>query len=56
MNVGVHHDSVRNPLLFIVLEALSRVLRFGEPWEYIYADHLVIVTESLEEHAKRLVI
>ena len=56
MNVGVHHGSVLSPLLFIVLDALSRVLRFGAPWEDIYADHLVIITESLEEHVRLLLI
>ena len=57
MNVGVHHGSVLSPLLFIiVLEALSRVLRSGVPWEDIYADPLVIITESLEEYVTRLLI
>ena len=50
VNEWVHHGSVLSPLLFItVLEALSFVLRYGAPWEDIYADHLVIITESLEE-------
>ena len=57
MNVGVHHASVLSPLLFIiVLEALSRVIRSGAPCEDIYSDHLVIITESLEEHVTRLLI
>ena len=57
MNVGVHHGSVLSPLLFtIMLEALSRVLRSGVPCEDIYADNLVIITDSLEEHVRRLLI
>ena len=41
VNVWVHHGSVLNSLLFIiVLEALSlsSVLRSGAPWEDIYSD------------------
>ena len=55
--VGVHHGSVLSSLLFIILlEALARVLRSGAPWEDIYEDHLVIITESLEEHIRRLLL
>ena len=55
VKVGVHQGSVLSPLLFIiVLEALSRDLRPGVPWELLYADDLVIVTESLEEGVEKL--
>ena len=41
VNVGVHQGSVLSPLLFIiVLEALSRELRSGVPWEDLYADDI----------------
>ena len=57
LNVGVHHGSVLSPLLFIiVLEALSRMFRSGAHKEDIYANHLVIITESLEEYVRRLLI
>ena len=57
VNVGVQHGSVLSPLLFIiVLEALSCVLLSGAPWEDIYADHLVIITELLKEYVWRLLI
>ena len=50
MSVGVHQGSVFNPLLFIiVMEALSREFRVGCPWELLYADDLVIVSESLDD-------
>ena len=50
VNVGVHQGSVLSPLLFlIVLEALSREFRTGCPWEFLYADDLAIVAETLDE-------
>ena len=48
--VVVHQGSVLSPLLFIiVLEALSRELRTGCPWELLYANDLMISAESMEE-------
>ena len=55
VKVGVHQGSILSPLLFIiVLEALSREFRSGVPWEDLYADDLVIITEWLEECVRRL--
>ena len=55
VKVGVHQGSVLSPLLFItVLEALSQEFRSGVPWEDLYADDLVIITESLEECVRML--
>ena len=54
MKVSIHQGSVLSPLLFtIVLEAL-REFRCGVPWEDLYADDLVIITELLEECVRRL--
>ena len=50
-------ESVLSPLIFIiVLEALSREFRAGDPWEDLYADDLVIIADSLEECVRRLLI
>ena len=44
---GVHQGSVLSPLQFIiVLEALSTEFREGSPMELLYADDLVLVTET----------
>ena len=46
VKVGVHQGSVLSSLLFtIVLEALSRELRCGLPWELLYADDLDLMAE-----------
>ena len=55
MQVGVHQGSVLSPFLFIlVMEALSHDLRIGCPWELLYADDLVISSDSLDDLLERL--
>ena len=48
----MHQGSVLSPLLFIlVLEALSCQFRTGVPWEFLYADDLAVMADSVEEIA-----
>ena len=48
VEVGVHQDSVLSLLLFIIVfEALPRKFCSGVPWEDLYTNDLVIITESL---------
>ncbi len=57
VRVGVHQGSCLSPLLFItVLEALSQEFRTGCPWEDLYADDLVIISDSLEELQAKLAL
>ena len=48
MTVGVHYGSLFSPLLFIIV-LQSHKFCSGAPWEDLYADHLVVITESREE-------
>ena len=50
MKAGLHQGYVVSPLLFIVvLDALSMEFRTGCPWELLYADDLVIVSDDLAD-------
>jgi hypothetical protein len=49
------HQGVLSPLLFItVMEAITKYTREGLSWELLYADDVVLITESQEELIDRL--
>ena len=56
VELGVHQGSVLSSLLFvIVIEALSR--RFddrGLPWQFLYADDLVLLADSEDDLKRKL--
>ena len=56
VKVGVHQGSVLSPLLFItVMQAVTKHVSTGLPWELLYADDLVLMAYSEEELRGKLV-
>ena len=50
VTVGLHQGSVLSRLLLIiVLEAQSRDIHTGSPWELLYADNLMISADYIEK-------
>ena len=50
VKVGVHQGAVLSPLLFIiVMQAITKHVATGLPWELLYADDLVVVAENEDE-------
>jgi len=55
VKVGMLQGLAFSPLLFvIVMEAISREFRVALPWELLYADDLVVITETEEGLIERL--
>ena len=50
ITIGVHQGSVLSPLLFItVMEEATKEVRDGTPMELLYADDLVLTTETPDQ-------
>jgi len=55
VKVGMHQGSALSPSLFvIVMEALSREFRVALPWELLFTDDLVVMSETEDYLVKRL--
>ena len=55
VGVGLHQDSVPIPFLFnIVFDVLTEDVRVGTQWDMMYADDMVLVSESKEGIEHRL--
>lgn len=49
IGVGVHQGSTLSPLLFaVVIEEIAKECRLGDPWELLFADDLVLTSETRE--------
>ena len=57
IEVASHQGAVLSPVLFIVImEVLSREFKVGCLWVLLFADHLVLMAETLEYLKKKLII
>jgi len=55
VKVGIHQGWALSPLLFvIVMKVLSSEIRVALPWEFLYADNLVVIAETEDNLIKRL--
>jgi len=54
VKLGMHQGTELSPLLFEIMEALSREFRVALLWELSYADDLVVIAETEEDLIKRL--
>ena len=56
VKVGVHQGFCPSQSLFVtVLKAISQECRTRSPWQDLYADDLIIISESLEELQENLI-
>ena len=49
VKVGLHQGSALSPLLFIFMDVSAEEARTKLPWAMLFADDLVLVSETAEE-------
>ena len=55
VKVGLHQGSALSPLLFIIImDVLAEEARTTPPWAMLFADDLVLVSETVEEVEEEL--
>ena len=55
VKVGLHQGSALSPLLFIIImDVLAQEARTKPPWAMLFADDLVLVSETVEEVEEEL--
>ena len=54
VKVGMHQRSGLSPMLFVIMEAISREFRLALPWELLYVCDLAAIAETEDELIKRL--
>ena len=55
VKVGLHQGSALSPLLFIsIMDVLAEEARTKTPWAMLFADDLVLVSETVEEVEEEL--
>ena len=54
MGVGVHQGSFLSPLFFIVVLEVVLITSSAVPWELLYTDDLVLITDTQEECISKL--
>ena len=55
VKVGLHQGSALSPLLFkVIMDVLTEEARTKPPWAMLFADDLVLVSETVEEVEEEL--
>ena len=55
VKVGMHHGSVLSPFIFaVVVDVVTEFAREGVLGELMYADDLVLMSETIEGHSNKL--
>ena len=55
ITVGVHQGSALSPLIFaIVMDCITEGVRKEAPWEMLFADDVVLLTETRQDAEERL--